>query len=111
MQQLTADLLDQITQKLVLTMKPEQIILFGSYAYGEPTEDSDVDLLVIVAQSDEPRYRRARQAYKVLRGIGIPKDILVMTRAEVERKTHVASSLVNQALNQGKVCMEAKYEQ
>jgi uncharacterized protein len=103
MKQLTADLLDQITQKLVLTMKPEQIILFGSYAYGEPTEDSDIDLLVIIAQSNEPRYRRARQAYKVLRGIGIPKDILVMTRAEVERKTNVASSLVNQVLTQGKI--------
>jgi uncharacterized protein len=103
MKQLTADLLEQITQKLVLTMKPEQIILFGSYAYGEPTEDSDIDLLVIIAQSDEPRYRRARQAYKVLRGIGISKDILVMTRAEVERKTNVASSLVNQVLSRGRI--------
>jgi len=103
MKQLTTDLLDRITQKLVMTLNPEQIILFGSYAYGEPTEDSDVDLLVIVSQSDEPRYRRARQAYKVLRGIGIPKDILVMTRAEVERKANVPSSLINQVLSQGKV--------
>jgi len=77
--------------------------LFGSYAYGEPTEDSDVDLLVIVSQSDEPRYRRARHAYKVLRGIGIAKDILVMTRAEVDRKANVPSSLINQVLSQGKV--------
>jgi predicted nucleotidyltransferase len=103
MKQLTTDLLDRITQKLVVTLNPEQIILFGSYAYGDPTEDSDVDLLVIVSQSDEPRYRRARQAYKVLRGIGIPKDILVMTRAEVERKANVPSSLINQVLSQGKV--------
>jgi predicted nucleotidyltransferase len=103
MKQLTTDLLDRITQKLVMTLNPEQIILFGSYAYGDPTEDSDVDLLVIVSQSDEPRYRRARQAYKVLRGIGIPKDILVMTRAEVDRKANVPSSLINQVLSQGKV--------
>lgn len=103
MKQLTTDLLDRITQKLVIALNPEQIILFGSYAYGDPTEDSDVDLLVIVSQSDEPRYRRARQAYKVLRGIGIPKDILVMTRAEVERKANVPSSLINQVLSQGKV--------
>ena len=103
MKQLTADLLEQITQKLVLTLKPEQIILFGSYAYGEPNEDSDIDLLVIISQSDEPRYRRARQAYKILRGLGVPKDILVMTRAEVERKTNVTSSLVNQVLTQGKI--------
>ncbi len=103
MKQLTTDLLDRITQKLVVTLNPEQIILFGSYAYGDPTEDSDVDLLVIVSQSDEPRYRRARQAYKVLRGIGIAKDILVMTRAEVDRKANIPSSLINQVLSQGKV--------
>jgi predicted nucleotidyltransferase len=103
MKQLTTDLLDRITQKLVIALNPEQIILFGSYAYGEPTEDSDVDLLVIVSQSDEPRYRRARHAYKVLRGIGIAKDILVMTRAEVDRKANVPSSLINQVLSQGKV--------
>ncbi|PNK05840.1 DNA polymerase III subunit beta, partial [Cylindrospermopsis raciborskii S07] len=53
--------------------------------------------------SNEPRYRRARQAYKALHGIGMPKDILVMTRAEVERKSTVASSLVSQALSQGKI--------
>ena len=103
MKQLPNHLLDQITQKLVVNLHPEQIILFGSYAYGEPTEDSDIDLLVIVSQSDEPRYRRSRQAYKALRGIGISKDILVMTRAEVERKANVPSSLISQVLSQGKV--------
>ena len=52
---------------------------------------------MIISKSDEPRshYRRARQAYKALRGIGIPKDILVMTRSEVELKAIVANSLVN----------------
>lgn len=102
MKQVTTELLDQITQKLVATLNPEQIILFGSYAYGEPNENSDIDLLVIVSQSNEPRYRRSRQAYKVLRGIGVPKDILILTRAEVEKKARVTTSLVNQALLQGK---------
>ncbi len=96
-------LLEDIIQRLVDALNPEQIILFGSYAYGEPTEDSDIDLLVIVSHSDEPRYRRARVAYKALRGLGIPKDILVMTRSEVERKVNVTSSLVSQVLRQGKV--------
>lgn len=103
MRMLTPELLDQITKRLVAAMKPEQIILFGSYAYGEPTEDSDVDLLVIVSESDEPRYRRARAGYRALRGMGVPKDILVMTRSEVEHKATVASSLVSQALREGKV--------
>lgn len=101
MKQLSIELLEQITQKLVATLNPEQIILFGSHAYGEPNEDSDIDLLIIVSDSDEPRYRRSRQAYNVLQGIGVPKDILVMTRAEVERKAKVSTSFVNQALQEG----------
>lgn len=103
MTQLTLNLLEQMTQRLVTALKPEQIILFGSYAYGKPTKDSDVDLLIIVSESDEPRYRRARKAHRALRGMGIPKDILVMTRAEVERQAGVSNSLVSQALRQGKV--------
>jgi predicted nucleotidyltransferase len=100
---LTPDLLTQIVQRLVESLHPEQIILFGSHAYGEPNEDSDVDLFVIVSESDQPRYRRSREAYKSLSGIGISKDIVVMTRTEVERKANVTSSLVYQVLHQGKV--------
>jgi uncharacterized protein len=103
MEELTTDLLDRITQNLVSSLKPEQIILFGSYAYGEPNEDSDVDLLVIVPQSDEPRYRRARQAYKALRGFGIATDVIVMTKEEVKRKMNVRSSLVYRAIHDGRI--------
>ncbi len=106
MQPLTTDLLNQITQRLVSALEPEQIILFGSYAYGEPNQDSDIDLLVIVSQSDEPRYRRARVAYKALRGIGIPTDVIVMTREEIQRKLNVRSSLVSLAVNKGKLLYE-----
>lgn len=103
---LTTDLLDHITQRLVTALQPEQIILFGSYAYGEPNADSDIDLLVIVSQSDEPRYRRARVAYKALRGISMPTDVLVMTREEVQRKLNVRSSFIRRAVNEGKLLYE-----
>lgn len=103
---LTPDLLDSITQRLVAALQPEQIILFGSYAYGEPNEDSDIDLLVIVSQSDEPRYRRARIACKALHGIAMPTDVLVMTREEVQRKLNVRSSFIRRAVNEGKLLYE-----
>ena len=80
--------------------------MFGSYAYGEPNEDSDIDLLVIVSQSDEPRYKMARVAYKALRGIGIPTDVIVMTREEIQRKLNVRSSLVSLAVSKGKLLYE-----
>ena len=96
-------LLDQVIEKLVLALKPEKIILFGSYAYGTPTEDSDIDLLVVIANSDEPRYKRSRKAYRALRGTAFPIDIIVMTREEFQRKINVRSSLVNRAINEGQI--------
>ena len=95
--------LEKIVSRLVETLHPEQIILFGSYAYGLPNQDSDFDLLVIVSKSDQPRYRRSRLAYWALRGISFPTDVIVMTREEVNKKLTVRSSLVRQALDQGKV--------
>jgi predicted nucleotidyltransferase len=103
MQQVTTELLEQITQKLAVTLNPEQIILFGSYAYGEPNEDSDIDFMVIVSHSDEPRYRRSRPAYRALRGMRIPTDVIVVTREEVKRKINVKSSLISRVIHDGKV--------
>jgi predicted nucleotidyltransferase len=103
MKQVTTDLLEQITQKLVATLNPEQIILFGSHAYGEPNEDSDIDLLVIVSQSNEPRYRRSRLAYRALRGVTVPTDVIIMTQEEVKKKVNVRSSLISRVIHDGRV--------
>lgn len=48
--------LDEITARLVAEFDPEAVYLFGSYVWGEPDEDSDLDLLVVVAESDTPTY-------------------------------------------------------
>lgn len=49
-----------VTDRLVKGLHPDQIILFGSYAYGTPDTDSDLDLLIVVPDSREPQYKRAR---------------------------------------------------
>ena len=51
MKTLDADLLQTATQRLVTEFQPEQIWLFGSHAWGTPTEDSDVDLMVVSARA------------------------------------------------------------
>jgi len=56
MKTIPSGLLEEITRRLVAEFRPEQIILFGSHAWGIPNEDSDVDLLVIVSHSDEKRF-------------------------------------------------------
>ena len=102
MKALSQDLLYRATQQLVAEFQPEQVWLFGSHAWGTPTEDSDVDFMVIVSRSDEPPIRRAQRAHRCLRGLRMPKDVLVETRQEVDRVKELKASLENAVLNRGR---------
>ena len=106
MQEITPSLLNEITRRLVDEYQPEEIILFGSHAWGTPDRDSDLDLLVIVTESDLSPARRAVRAHRRLQGMNVSKDILVRTRSEVERYRHVRASLEHQILNKGSVLYE-----
>jgi predicted nucleotidyltransferase len=103
MKNLDENILLTITDKLVAEFAPEQIFLFGSHAWGTPTENSDVDVFVIVPESSERPLQRARRALACLGGIKIPKDILVRTRAETEKYRHVYASLESQIFEKGRV--------
>ena len=56
MRTISADLLQEVTRRLIEQFQPEQIILFGSQVWGTPTVGSDVDLMVIVTQTDLSEY-------------------------------------------------------
>ena len=103
MKLVTAELLNEITSRIVEAVAPYKVILFGSHAWGGAGESSDVDLLVIVRHSEELPYRRARKIYRCLRGIGVPVDIIVQTQHELERSNKVATSLARAALEKGRV--------
>jgi len=100
---MSQDLLNEVTRRLAAEFKLEQVWLFGSYAWGQPDEDSDLDLLVVVPDSDEPPVRRAQRAHRCLRGLSVAKDVLVKTRAELERFRHVRSSLEAEILERGRL--------
>ena len=97
------DTLNEITRRLVAEFGPEEIVLFGSHAWGTPAADSDLDLLVILSTSDQSATQRASRAYRCLRGVMAPLDILVKTREEVERFRGVRASLVSKILGSGRV--------
>jgi predicted nucleotidyltransferase len=103
MKHIPTELLEDIVRRLVEDLHPERIILFGSHAYGEPDEMSDIDLLIVVSESDEPRHHRARKAYGCLRGLTAPTELIVLTQQEIEQATRVPTSLVNRAVHQGRV--------
>ena len=102
MKAINADLLQTATQRLVAEFQPEEIYLFGSHAWGDPQDDSDVDLFVVVRDSDETPIRRAQRAHRCLRGLRLPKDVLVETREEVDRVKGLKTSLENTILSRGR---------
>src|SRR3972149_6865689 len=102
MQAIEPNILDEMVSRLVAEFQPEKIILFGSYAWGEPNEDSDIDLFVIVPDSDERAIDRMHRAYGCVSGLGTPVDVLVRTRSQVERYRNVYASLDCEVLERGK---------
>jgi predicted nucleotidyltransferase len=97
--------MDEIVRRIVATVHPHKIVLFGSRARGETGPDSDIDLLVI-ADSDEPRYRRPRRLYGALRDIMLPMDIVVYTPEEVEEWSLVRQAFVTTAVREGRALYE-----
>ena len=94
--------IDKMVRRIVKKFKPEKIILFGSYARGTPTTDSDVDLLIIMPVSGSKREKRIEIGV-ALHDIRIPKDIIVATPDEVERRKNLVGTIIRPALEEGKV--------
>ncbi|OGG46880.1 MAG: hypothetical protein A3F84_28380 [Candidatus Handelsmanbacteria bacterium RIFCSPLOWO2_12_FULL_64_10] len=101
-----AAVLEEIVRKIVEAFRPERIILFGSYAYGTSTQDSDVDLLVIMDTKARPAERSARIA-KVCRPRYLAMDILVRTPEEIAKRLKGFDPFLEEILTRGKVLYEA----
>ena len=91
----------QIARKMAIAANAERVILFGSYARGEATEQSDVDLLLI-ADSDLPRFKRSRELYKLFKPHPFSMDIVVYTPQEIENGKKTKFSFVATVLKEGK---------
>ncbi len=94
----TERLIEVAKTKLIETYNPLEIYLFGSYAWGAPTEDSDLDILVIVNELVKDRNRLLFEGYLALFNLGIAKDLLLYTKEEFEE----------QATNMFSVCFKVK---
>ena len=97
--------LDALLQTLIERVKPEKVVLFGSYARGTATPQSDLDLLVIL-ESDLRRDRRQEMISRALRPRRLPVDILAYTPAEVETCMANPTSFVRHILTTGRIVYE-----
>lgn len=83
----------EIVTLIVDALHPLKIILFGSYAYGNPAPDSDVDLIV-VTETPLPKRQTSVALWNLLGNIPLPKDIIVTSREEFEFYSHEAGSVM-----------------
>lgn len=95
--------LEETVTRVVQTMRPEAIYLFGSRARGDAHADSDYDFLVVVSD-DAPKERRSLDAtMRVARDPGVPLDIVPCRRSVFERKRHHIGTLSYLATHEGRL--------
>ena len=99
---LIQELINQIVKTIVTGYEPKKIILFGSYAYGNPTKDSDIDLLVI-KDDDLPKVHRNRIVRSYLKNFLFPIDVIVKSSQEFEMFKDIKGTVVYMANKYGKV--------
>ena len=94
--------IEAAVRRIVRRFHPEKIILFGSRARGDPRPDSDADLLVVMKVRGSRRLKAARIDL-ALAGIGMPKDIVIVTPGEFARYRDVVGTVVYPAVREGMV--------
>jgi predicted nucleotidyltransferase len=102
------DQIKEVKRKLIEAYSPEikEIYLFGSYAWGSPDEHSDLDIIVVVKDSDVKSFKRGLKGMRALRGMGIAKDIVVYTEEEFKDLANDKTTLCYKAVTEGEKLYE-----
>jgi predicted nucleotidyltransferase len=97
--------IQEMVRRIVEQFHPDQVILFGSYARGTAGPDSDVDLMVVMPVEDSIQEKRI-QIRVALRGMGIAKDVAVVTPEQVKKYRDMVGTIIYPAFREGKVLYE-----
>jgi predicted nucleotidyltransferase len=102
---LTPELLQQITHRITAVYPVNQIILFGSYAYGKPKKTSDLDLLIVMKTKKRPAERRVMVS-RLFQDREIPMDFIVRTPEEINQRLALGDYFIKNILEKGTVLYE-----
>lgn len=102
----TAERISMAVERLVTAARPSRIILFGSHARGDADDRSDVDLLVIEPTVSD-RYEEMIRLNRVLKGLSMPFDLLVVSEQEFEHRSTTPGTVEHAASREGRVLYAA----
>jgi uncharacterized protein len=108
MKQLSKQLLVQITERLRKSLDPQSIYLFGSHAAGCADKDSDIDLLIVVADTTTNSRELAYHGRNSLWGIKAPFDLIVCTKSELQKWSSVSCNPIHTAVTKGRLIYESQ---
>lgn len=91
-------------RRVAARFHPQRIILFGSYAYGRPTADSDVDLLVVMPHDGPPAVQAAAIRHEVR--AGFPMDLVVRSPREIRRRLAMHDLFISEVMQRGRPLYE-----
>lgn len=103
---LTQTTIEDMVETIVREVDPEQIILFGSHARGDATDDSDIDLLIVEREPFGPgrsRYDELKRIRRILSSFRGAKDILVYSEEEIDRWRGSLNHIISVCLREGQV--------
>jgi predicted nucleotidyltransferase len=98
------DKIQELSDRIAATFSPEKIVLFGSYAYGDPKEFSDVDLLIIMNYEGHP-HDKSIEIWDAVRP-GFSVDLLARKPDDTLRRYSEYDPLIREALDKGKILYE-----
>ena len=96
-----------LSQQIVEQFQPDRIILFGSYAYGTPNEDSDVDLMVVMPFEGHPTNQAIKVREKIRHGFSL--DLLVRTSQQIQERLELGDFFIQDIVEQGKTLYESAH--
>ncbi len=103
MKEVSTKLLDEITKRLAESIHPERIYLFGSHATNQADEDSDVDLLAVVPDTNRPTREIAIEGRSSLSDFLTSFDLIVCTKSQFDRYVDVKNTIMNEVLCDGRL--------
>lgn len=107
LEDINKEVIENIISRMVKSYKPLAIYLFGSYAWGKPEKNSDIDLFIIIDQSNMNQADRIRVGLSELTDINVAVDLLVFTKEEAEIKKSHPSTLTHKVFTKGVKIYEA----
>ncbi|MDI6602766.1 MAG: nucleotidyltransferase domain-containing protein [Patescibacteria group bacterium] len=107
MAQIAQEKIERVSRAIANEIRPQKIILFGSFVWGKVTKDSDFDLLII-KKTKKDKHKIQISLGRILFGKGIPVDTLIYTPEEIRKRLKLGDFFIRNIIEKGKILYEKK---